>query len=170
MISIDTAHMYAVSRASTLLAALIFGCASGAQQMYSGPALSRDQAVTLRRTATSRVFEIDGTKVEGWAWEIQPGSHELVVSVMGQTMIQGSSIVIWSSCAVRFVADPGGTYRIVGRSVDNTDTQYFYIAKIYADVVDVETGELSSCLAHDASFARPREPEAQEGEGLLDSH
>jgi len=128
-------------------ASLLLGCAAGTQRMYPGPDLPSDQVVHLKRTGSSRVHAIDATEVDGWAWELQPGSHELVVSVKGVASHPSAFIVAWHSCAVQFVASPGITYKVDALS-EVSKGEWVTVSKIDAIIVNVGTNQrVADCRA-----------------------
>jgi hypothetical protein len=123
------------------IALLLIGCAGPKRQLYPGPPLPRDQVVILKQSSKSKVFAIDKMKVDGFKWELNPGTHEVEVSVLGE--IGGGCCYdrAWSRpCVFHFDFAPGVTYRLEARGEAQFDS-FVGVAGVYAVLINLDTGE-----------------------------
>lgn len=97
----------------TELAAAAIGCVP--TRLYSGPIRPRDAVVTVRASGIHRLVKVDRERVEGRAFELEPGRHRLEFQSRSRQFVSGTSFPLLSAdCSVELEMAAGHVYAIEG--------------------------------------------------------
>ncbi|MBW2267371.1 MAG: hypothetical protein JRH16_02250 [Deltaproteobacteria bacterium] len=123
-------------------AALLVGCA-GPTPTYPGPRKAPSEVAIVSGDVKVKIIKIDGTKVNGGAFEVLPGEHHVDVKItfLGEEISsyhKGKRKTCYADA--KFIADPGQKYRAM-RSSKRGKGGYLSTQKYDAWLQNITTGE-----------------------------